>query len=505
MATASAGKTTAPAYARLREGVLTVPDVVFTSVATQAPGAAVALNFFFAILFAGSGFPLAMLVALIATLFLANTLSQFSKHLSSSAGFGVYASRGLGPKAGFFTSWCALFYGYLFPAEVVVLISQVLSTLIDPVLHVAIPWQVFDVVFIAIIWYFAYTGVKRSARVSIITGSIEVTIFVILGILLVARAGAHNTLVVFTPTTGVFGLAWGLIYGFLSFTGFESVASLAEETKDPKRNVGRSAFFALLGVGIFYVFLAYTGVVGWGLNTLTGIGPAYFANNTFAYGVLASHIWAPFQWIILLAIVNSVIACSLSALNFAARYFYSLGRLRLLPAAFGRVHERHGTPTFSVNAMTLITVALSLGLGAWWGPTIAFGFLATAFTYGWILMFGMANLALPFFYKKEHPEDFNALWHIVLPLVGSLALIPALVAPLLPLLPQFSAAGPVAWQLVATVPLTVVWAMIGVVMAGRVGRTRAEDMARMSEDHDPGWLALPETAAAPASGPSRRH
>jgi hypothetical protein len=78
------GATSAPAFQRLRTGVLTVPDVVFTSVATQAPGGAVALNFFFAILFAGAGFPLAMLVSLVATLILANTLTQCSKKVSSS-------------------------------------------------------------------------------------------------------------------------------------------------------------------------------------------------------------------------------------------------------------------------------------------------------------------------------------------------------------------------------------------------------------------------------------
>jgi amino acid transporter len=108
----------APAGApgRLKEGVLSVPDAVFTSIATQAPGGAVALNFFFAALFAGAAFPLAVVVSLVATLFLASTLSQFSRHLSSASGFGIYAARGLGPRAGFFTSWSALFYGLLFPA-----------------------------------------------------------------------------------------------------------------------------------------------------------------------------------------------------------------------------------------------------------------------------------------------------------------------------------------------------------------------------------------------------
>lgn len=491
--------TTAPAFQRLRTGVLTVPDVVFTSVATQAPGGAVALNFFFAILFAGAGFPLAMLVSLIATLILANTLTQFSKKVSSSAGFSVFVARGLGPRWAFLTGWCALFYGFLFPAEVVVLISQVLATLLDPAIHVNVPWQGYCVLFIAIIWFTAYTGIKRSARVAIATGSIEVTIFVILGILLVARAGDHNTLAVFTPVTGFFGLAWGLVWGFLSFTGFESVASLAEETSNPKRNIGLSAFFALLGVGIFYVFLAYAGVVGWGTDKLTGgSGPSFFANDSFAYGTLASHIWAPLVWIVLLAVINSVIACSLSALNFAARYFYSLGRLHLLPSAFGEVHPRYRTPKNAIHAMGVITLVLALGLGTWWGPTIAFGFLATAFTYGWVLMFGIANIALPFFYLKEHRDEFSALRHVILPAVGTVALLPALVAPVLPLTPPFAAAGPVAWQLVATVPLTLVWLVLGIVLSATMRERRIQQASILGADQEhladhPGWAHVPVT------------
>lgn len=467
----------------LKGGTLRIPDVVFTSVAGQAPGGAVALNFFFAILFAGAAFPLAMLVALVATLFLANTLSQFSKHLSSSSGFGLYVARGLGPQAGVFTMWCALFYGILFPAEVVVLISQVITSLVNPALGINIPWQVLDIAFIAIIGFFAYTGVKRSARVTIVTGLIEISIFLTLGIFLVARAGHHNTLSVFTPTTGAFGLTWGLIYGFLSFTGFESVASLAEETRNPKKNIGRCAVSALIAIGVFYVFLAYAGVVAWPAGKLNGgTTPAFFSANSAAYEVLAKHIWGPFQWIILLAIVNSVIACSLAALNFAARYFYSFGRLDLLPRQLGTVHPKYRTPSNAVIVMILFTLVLSLGLGSWWGPTLAFGFLATAFTYGWILMFIMACVALPFFYRKEHPADFSVVKHIVFPVIGILALVPALVSPLLPYLPQFKAAGPVSDQLVATVPLTALWAIAGAIAVAVMARRKPEKVALAATD-----------------------
>jgi amino acid transporter len=462
----------------LKGGVLRVPDVVFTSVAAQAPGGAVALNFFFAILFAGAAFPLAMLVSLVATLFLANTLTQFSKHLSSSSGFGVFVARGLGPRSGVFTMWCALFYGILFPAEVVVLISQVITNLVNPALGINIPWQVLDIAFIAIIGFFAYTGVKRSARVTIVTGLIEISIFLTLAFFLVARAGHANTFSVFTPTTGVFGLTWGLIYGFLSFTGFESVASLAEETRNPKKNIGRCAISALIAIGVFYVFLAYAGVVAWPHGKLNGGStPAFFSANSAAYEVLAKHIWGPFQWIILIAIINSVIACSLAALNFAARYLYSFGRLELLPKQLGIAHPKYRTPSVSVAVMIGFTLILSLGLGQWWGPTLAFGFLATAFTYGWILMFIMANVALPFFYRKEHRADFSVIKHIVFPVIGTLALVPAIAAPLLPYLPRFAAAGPVSSQIIATVPLTVFWALIGVVAVVIMARRKPDKVA----------------------------
>jgi amino acid transporter len=481
----------APAGApgRLKEGVLSVPDVVFTSIASQAPGGAVALNFFFAALFAGAAFPFAMLVSLVATLFLASTLSQFSRHLSSASGFGIFAARGLGPRAGFFTSWSALFYGLLFPAEVVVLVSKVLADQLEPVLGFEMPWQIFDVVFIGIIWFIAYRGVKGSARVAVTLGSIEIAIFLLLGFWLVIKAGHHNTLKVFTPTTGTFGLAWGLIYGFLSFTGFESIASLAEETKDPKRNVGRCAFAALILVGIFYVFLAYAGIVGWGVDAIN-TGPHPFSGDAFAYGTLAHGLWVPFKWIVLIAILNSTIACSLAALNFAVRYLYSLGRLDLLPARLGETHPEHRTPHVAIHFMAIVSIVLSVGLGSWWGTTLAFGFLATAFTFGWIFMFATTNLALPYFYKREHPAEFSVRKHVVYPIIGTVALIPALVAPLLPLLPQFKSAGPIPWQIAATVPLTLIWMAAGVYLARRMQSERADKLAHISDDHVP----VPQTA-----------
>src|SRR5262249_19214507 len=111
----------------------------------------------------------------------------------------------------------------------------------------------------------------------------------------------------------------------------------------------------------------------------------------------------------------------------------------------------------------------------------------------------MTNIALPFFYRKEYPQDYNVLRHVVMPAIGTVALIPALVAPLLPFLPQFSAAGPVAWQIIATVPLTALWAVIGIVLASRASGSTVENMTHPGEDQDSALqVAEATTAHAPA-------
>ena len=50
--------------------------------------------------------------------------------------------------------------------------------------------------------------------------------------------------------------------------------------------------------------------------------------------------------------------------------------------------------------------------------------------------------------------------------------------------PQFAAAGPVPWQLVATVPLTILWAVIGIFVARTMSKDRAERATHLGVDHD---------------------
>jgi amino acid transporter len=440
--------------------------VTFTSIANQAPGSAVALNMSFAVLFVGSALPLALLVAMIGTLFLANTVVQFSRHVNSANGFGGWVARAIGPRSGMVTSWTALFYGLLFPAEGCVITGQILANSLQPI-GVPIPWWVYNVALLTIVTLIAYKGIRDSARVAVILGVVEIVIFLALGLALVFKSDTHNTLSVFLPSTGTFGLTWGLVWGFLSFAGFESIASLGAEAKNPTKTIGRSAYLAVFGVGIFLIFLGYAGVVGWG--GMDGINDASnaFAANVSPYSELAKRVWEPFQWILLFAITSSCLMVTLAATNFAARYSFSLSREGALPKQLGHVHPRHQTPSTSILTVYVISVVLSLGLGALWGTSITFSFLATAFTFGWIFMFAFANVALPIYYRRHRPNEFSVWKHVVFPAVGTLLLVPAVISPLLPMFPAFASAGPVTPQIIATIPVTLLWIAVGVLIAVR--------------------------------------
>ena len=62
-------------------------------------------------------------------------------------------------------------------------------------------------------------------------------------------------------------LTAGIVLAVLSFIGFETAATLGEETRNPHRNIPRAVFGSMIVVGVFYVLMAYAATVGYGLNT----------------------------------------------------------------------------------------------------------------------------------------------------------------------------------------------------------------------------------------------
>src|SRR5213080_2335550 len=191
---------------KLRATAIGLPGVLFQSITTMAPASAVAFSLGAAIPFAGGALPLAVLIALIVCSLIALNIGSLAKYLPSAGGYFTYVGRGLGSQAGWMTGWLfGLTYLLIVPLQLLVL-GPVMDSFAQQYFHLSFGangWAIWAMIFAVIIFGLTYFGIKISADASVILGAIEIVIFVLLSIWLIATAGSGNTAATFNPASSL--------------------------------------------------------------------------------------------------------------------------------------------------------------------------------------------------------------------------------------------------------------------------------------------------------------
>ncbi len=412
-----------PGVHRLEKDVLSVPNGIALAAAAMAPVIAVVLNAPAAGPVAGAALPLSFFLAFIACLLVGNSVVQFARRLPSAGSFYTFNSYGLGKTAGFFTGW--LFWiGYailapgLFTALGAFAHDYVASTF-----NADIPWWVFSLICMAIVVGLSIRSIKASVQVDLTLLIIEVLVFLLLAVIAIVRAGSHNTPTVFTPTaspTGFSGVGLGVVFGILSFIGFDAAATLGEETRNPRRNVPLAVGGALVLVGVFYVFIMYALTVGYGLTNPTNYQA--FLSDPNPIVTLAHNNTPWLQQIVDVCALAGLFSCLLAIHNTTIRIIFSMGRDKVLPGWLGKVHSRWFSPYTAIIAQTIFTLAFGFGIGLWLGPgaTGAYGFTGAIGTVAIVIVYMMCNIALIRYFFRL-PER-NWLLHVIIPILGVAAL-----------------------------------------------------------------------------------
>ena len=412
--------------AQLYREALGLRDVVFQGITHIAPAINVVFTLPVIAAQAGATMPISLLLSVIVCFFIANTVAQFSRYVPSSGGYYTFASRGLGPRFGFMTTWSYLIYDIIGPAAAVGFLGFVLSGFLQSGTGVNIPWWVFSIATAIIVWVLTYFGIRLSTRTTAILGGIEILIMLALGVTFLVHPGAGSVasapLQPGSAPTGWGGVLGGMVFSILALSGFEAPAPLAEETRLPNRLIFRAVFISLLIVGIFYIFMAYASAIGWGTGNMAAFATA--SNNP--YYTLAQKLWGAGWWLVFFAIINSTLAVGIACTNAATRVMYTMGLAGTLPSALKKIHPVHKTPYIAVHVEQIFQIVSFLLVGIFFGADQIFGFLGTIATLAVIVLYVMANIALTAFVRREHPADFNILRHAVVPLVGTLLLIPVL-------------------------------------------------------------------------------
>jgi amino acid transporter len=442
----------------LRSNAIGLPGVLFQSVTTMAPAGAVAFSLGAAIPFTGGALPLAVGIALLACILVALNIGSMAKHLPSAGGYFTYVSRGLGPQAGWLAGWLFSFTYLLFIPLTLLVLGPVTDSFLKSTLHLSLGpdgWIVWALVFAAIAFLLTFFGIKISANVGIVLGALETCIFGILSIWLIVSAGSGNTLAAFNPASsqqpglgGWQGILFGMLFAFLAFSGFESSALLGEETQNPRRTVPRAILLATVCIGVFYVFCSYAGVVGWGFNKI-----ASYPGDANPWGTMASRVWGPFAFIAILAILNSALGNANAGINAGARVLFAMGRIKALPGTLGSTN-RYRTPGRAIALVVVVGTIITLLTGLVYGPTLAFAFVGALLTVPILLVYMATCLSVPFFYLREHRDEFNIGRHIMLPAIPFVLLAVVIYFQFVPLpAAPFNLVGPInaAWLILGII------------------------------------------------------
>jgi amino acid transporter len=469
----------------------------------MAPAAAIAASIPAGVAFAGGALPLSVLIALVACLLCASCVGELARELPSAGSMGTYTARGLHPSIGFLVNWAYVAVAGLIPPLVLLQLGYTVATTIngyDPGFSANL-WWMFTIAGAVIVLAAGYFGIRTSARMGTILGAFEIVVFVVLAVLLVIKAGNANTAAVFTTKftpahfRGISGIIAGSVFTILAFGGFEGAAPLAEEAKDPRKTIRRAVLGATLGVGLIYVFTTYAADVVF--------GPGHFASFSSAgpgsWEGIARASYGIFWLFVFLAIVNSTIANSNAGVTVSTRTAYAMGRIRAFPAFFASVHPRHRTPQYGILTAFLVSIGVSVGLGLHFNPFVAFAMVGTGIVILLVAIYLLVNAACIGYFLRTRGIHLNWFLHIVVPVLGILAFLPA----------WFSGAGIPIFSFISPLPAPYsymgpamgVWMLLGVIYMAYLYRKdpkRVTEVGTVHLDLEPDLRAELEPASAGA-------
>ncbi|MCX5339219.1 hypothetical protein [Streptomyces atratus] len=115
---------------------------------------------------------------------------------------------------------------------------------------------------------------------------------------------------------------------------------------------------------------------------------------------------------------SSIFAVTVNSNNGILRILYAMGREGMLPRRLAAISPRLGTPAFAVYAQSGFAVVVTVVMGFWGGPFNTYAYLGAVLTFGIIPVYWSTNVACMRLFRKQRPEQFKPLRHVVLPVLA---------------------------------------------------------------------------------------
>src|SRR5579863_10110600 len=247
--------------AKLRKGAVGLGGVLFLTLTGSAPITAMLLNTPIVVGSGeGIGAPAAFIVATVVLVVFSVGYVAMSRKKTTAGGFYSYISHGLGREIGFGAGFGTLVAYGVFEASLAGGFAYFANLKLASLgLHVG--WAPLALGMVVLIGVLTYFDVSFSAKILAVGLITEVLILLFFDAMLLAKGHIYwsalnpvNAFKSFPTSKGITGgaIGIGLFFAFWSWVGFEMAPNYGEESRNPKKNVGRAMYISVIGLGVFY-------------------------------------------------------------------------------------------------------------------------------------------------------------------------------------------------------------------------------------------------------------
>ena len=414
---------------------LSVWAAVGLSVALMAPSMAANINPQGSALHAGRAVPLTFLIAAVGVLLVAYSFVRLCQYFHHAGSVYAFVGATLGPRTGVVAGW-GLLGTYTFYAVVTSAAAGIFGTAFLQevgIWHNPPTWAPFVLLAVALLLalWLAIMPARRGATVLLsVEGTTVALILVVTAVVLVrllagnAPGGHTFTLSVFSvsPGTPINEVFLGVVFGFLSFAGFEAAATLGEEAHRPTRDIPRAILGTAIFGGLYFVIVTAVEVMGFGAGPA---GVKAFTNSQSLLGDLGrSYVGSWVGDVITLGTAISAFGCCLACVVGAARLVYALSRDTAGPRGLGQSSSRWGTPvwaTFAVVAMAAVIVVVEIAVSAHASAFNSFLWSGTIGTLILLVVYVLASVGCIMLVFVRHKLPVPT-WQIIVPIAGLVVL-----------------------------------------------------------------------------------
>jgi basic amino acid/polyamine antiporter, APA family len=294
---------------------------------------------------AGPSVLVSIILASIISLFTGLSFSAIAIHIAKEGGVYEFAKDALNPFAGFMSGWSWIIGNIIAMSAMLISLGGYLNSFLGtnfPIVYFAIP---------ALLLFMSINilGIKNSAKTIKWLVFINITaliIFVVVGAFFFKSSNFST----FAPN-GFTGTLTGTAIIFFAFTGFSRVTTVADEVKEPKKNIPKAIIISIIISTVLYLLVA-TVALGILNYKLLASSPSPLAA---AISVLHSRI---LDAIIAIGGIAATAGVAFTGILGVSRVFFAMGRDNELPKGLSII-DRFSTP---INAILLTSLVVIIAI-----------------------------------------------------------------------------------------------------------------------------------------------